>query len=198
MFTEHLALCWIWHRVVRQLLGSLACAHSRGISAGPLCYCCLCFQAELQWRTPVEQVQLHQHASVCGRGAGRAWGGDSHHDVSTKRHTGEQSNNKYTVSVHTYGHIKKKKKNPLKNDLFWQRWWSSVVDTAWNGKKIESVVLVSKYKQCGYCTTSNLVRWVIIDFILSTFQETQGHCTSNKESTKDTIIKSLDKHIHRG
>lgn len=73
----------IWNKVVRHLKGSLACAHSGGISMDPWCRSCLCSQVELRWRTTVEQVQLLQHASVCGRGAGRAGRGDAHHDVSS-------------------------------------------------------------------------------------------------------------------
>lgn len=61
------------------------CAHSWGISSGPLWSSCLCSQVELRRRTAVEQIQLHQHALVCGRGARRARRGDSHHDVSRKK-----------------------------------------------------------------------------------------------------------------
>lgn len=76
------ALHWKWNQVVRQFSGSLACAHSRGISAGLRCNSCLCSQVELRRGAAVEQVHLHQHTSVCGRRAGRARGGDAHHDVS--------------------------------------------------------------------------------------------------------------------
>lgn len=52
------------------------------MSAGPGATAVLCSQVELRRRSAVEQVQLHQHAAVCGWRAGRAWGGDAHHDVS--------------------------------------------------------------------------------------------------------------------
>lgn len=80
-----------------KLSGSLACAHSGeggGMSVGVTIDGYLCSQVELWRRAAVEQVQLHQHASVRGWTAGRAWGGDAHYDVSDEVGSTRKSNNR--------------------------------------------------------------------------------------------------------
>lgn len=87
-------LCGIWTKVVRQALRVISsCTQWRVERVGFLCNLLVfvCSQVELRRRTPVEQVQLHQHTSVRGRGAGRTRGGDSHHDVSGRDLSTEKS-----------------------------------------------------------------------------------------------------------